>query len=57
MPEIAGLRWLLPLLLSLPDAALSGALVARAKRMLGEMPLVPQEEGHDGLRLAAAAEV
>ena len=57
MPEIAGLWWTLSRLPALPPGSLSSELEARARRMLGELPVVPLAEGSDGLRLAAAAEV
>lgn len=57
MPEIAGLWWTLSRLLALPDESVPAALATRARRMLGELPVVPLAGGDDGLRLAAAAEI
>lgn len=50
MPEIAGLRFLLPRLLALPESATTEAQRARWTRMLGELPPIPEADvGGKGL--------
>ena len=55
MPEIAGLRFLLPRLLALPQGAATEAQRARWTRLLGELPPVPVADVQ-GTRLLRPAE-
>jgi hypothetical protein len=55
LPEIAGLRYLLPKLLELPENLTSGAQRARWRRMLDELPAIPIGE-KDGKRVILPAE-
>jgi len=55
LPEIAGLRYLLPKLLALPEKYTTQAQRARWRRMLGELPNIPIGE-KDGKRVILPAE-
>jgi hypothetical protein len=55
LPEIAGLRYLLPKLLELPEALTSDAPRTRWRRMLTELPEFPMGE-RDGKRILLPAE-
>ncbi len=54
MPEIAGLRSVLPRLLELPKDAVSSETHARWTRLLGELPPVPVREDSGAVVLAPA---
>jgi len=47
-PEIAGLRWVLPRLLALPEALVPAALRTQWRRLLGEVPELPRGETPEG---------
>lgn len=55
LPEIAGLRFLLPRLLALPDDVITADQHARWKKMLGELPPVPVADV-GGVKLLRPAE-
>lgn len=55
MPEIAGLRFLLPRLLALPESTTTAAQRERWTRMLGELPPIPEADV-GGKRLLRPAE-
>ena len=55
LPEIAGLRYVLPKLLELPDELLPASLRQRCTRMLGELPSIPLGQT-DGQTLVLPAE-
>ena len=56
LPEVAGLRYVLPQLLALDASLTTADQRERWTRLLGEMPPVPLEPGEDGPVLAPAAE-
>jgi hypothetical protein len=55
LPEIAGLRYVLPKLLELPDSLATDAQKERWRRMLSELPPIPTGE-KDGRRIVLPAE-
>jgi alpha-L-fucosidase 2 len=54
LPEIAGLRYVLPRLIALPESLTSNAQRAGWRRLLGELPAVPVSESGGKRRLAPA---
>ncbi len=57
LPPIAGLRWVLPKLLALPEGACPETVRGDWNRLLGELPELPMREGEGGPILAGAAEI